>query len=875
MTESSYKFQFSIIIPFYNTGDYLEETLLSVIKQHYPLKKIQIILVNDGSTDNSSEIARRYQGLYPFNIKLIEQTNSGVSASRNVGVSIAEGEIINFLDSDDKFSPNTLREVARFFERNVDVNLASVKLEYFDGRSGDHMLNWKYSEDMIIDIDAKPQYIQLSLSSSFIRASLKDKIIFDQNLKIGEDLKLATQLLLDEKKYAVLSKPVYYYRKRADNSSAMQSTRAENSADWYFKTLKLAHKYLIDLSINKFGVVHPYLQYVIMYDLQFRFQMADYGSLSSVQIAQYNRLLCDLIAVVEDDVIWDQDFSAVAYKYAAMRFKYQNNKGYLLELDRKYQQRFARKVDVKIINYSIEKGYLYLDGILNHAYIDFHTIEIFAVTNLGSFKLKLDPVPPYDKMSLGQVIRRTWGFRTSFELNELSFIRFDVAINGRRFGNVPVETDIRSKYFTHKQHLFHFKSSELSVSTLRLVSKLKLEIIHILRILKEFQIEAFLYRVLYITVKPFVKRPIWLFSDMRSTAGDNGEILFEYCLANDTQSLKYFAIDKNSVDYERLKSLGRVINYGSLRHKLLFLFADKVISSHIDRYVIDLLEDTGGFLRDLYKFDFIFLQHGIIKDDLSSWLNKFKKNMRIFITSARKEYDSIIEGDYNLTEREVKLTGLPRYDRLEYLSSKDPVKTSRTILIMPTWRKYLSLDLAETGIHTYSKYFQESDFYKFYNGLITNPKLLESLQEHNINIKLYLHPMMLSQSVDFERSEYVSLPSEVCNYSAEINGSDLLITDYSSVAFDFAYSKKPVLYTQFDYELVFNSHIYKPGYFNYKKDGFGPVARNLDKCVDLIIESINNKFQNKEIYLSRIEKFFEYEDRNNSKRVYEEIIKIS
>lgn len=98
------RFKFSVIIPVYNVENYLEETIQSVIHQTIGFKKnIQIILVNDGSPDDSGKICEKYQREYPDNIVYVEQKNAGVSAARNNGLKYAEGEIINFLDSDDKW----------------------------------------------------------------------------------------------------------------------------------------------------------------------------------------------------------------------------------------------------------------------------------------------------------------------------------------------------------------------------------------------------------------------------------------------------------------------------------------------------------------------------------------------------------------------------------------------------------------------------------------------------------------------------------------------------------------------------------------------------------------------------------------------------
>ena len=163
-------------------------------------------------------------------------------------------------------------------------------------------------------------------------------------------------------------------------------------------------------------------------------------------------------------------------------------------------------------------------------------------------------------------------------------------------------------------------------------------------------------RVVYWIALSQKNRLIWIISDRGMAAGDNGEALFRYCMSLKNRPVNiYFALSKKSKDYDRLKAIGPVLNHGSLRYKLKFLLADKIISSHADTEV------TNPFLRqidhfvNLYNFKFVFLQHGIIRNDLSKWLNRFEKNIATFVTSAEPEYDSILKYPYFYQKENVLL----------------------------------------------------------------------------------------------------------------------------------------------------------------------------------------------------------------------------
>lgn len=103
MENKNLKYKFSVIVPIYNVEDYLDETIDSVINQDIGFKEnIQLILVNDGSEDDSEKICLKYKKMYPDNVIYVKQNNQGVSAARNTGIRYIEGKYTNFLDADDK-----------------------------------------------------------------------------------------------------------------------------------------------------------------------------------------------------------------------------------------------------------------------------------------------------------------------------------------------------------------------------------------------------------------------------------------------------------------------------------------------------------------------------------------------------------------------------------------------------------------------------------------------------------------------------------------------------------------------------------------------------------------------------------------------------
>ena len=136
-----------------------------------------------------------------------------------------------------------------------------------------------------------------------------------------------------------------------------------------------------------------------------------------------------------------------------------------------------------------------------------------------------------------------------------------------------------------------------------------------------------------------------------------------------------------------------------------------------------------------------------------------------------------------------------------------------------------------------------------------------------------LHPNFAEQWHLFNQNIIIQINNN-CNLQELITKSSLLITDYSSIFFDFGYIEKPVIYTQFDY-IEFRSKHFPVGYFNYEKNGFGPICYDIHNCIKTIINEIRNNAKLKRFYLRRIKQFFKYIDDKNCFRIYSEITKQS
>jgi len=881
---------FSIIIPVYNVEEYLEETIQSVINQTLDFERhIQIILVNDGSTDNSEKICLKYASQFPSNIVYIKKENGGVSSARNKGIEFAQGEYINFLDSDDILEKDALEKVYEFFSKNKDkIDVVCLPIHYFEARKGEHLLNYKFSTTKLIDIEKEPQNIQLHVSSSFITKEKVQKYRFDERLKYGEDAKYITEIILDKGKYGVLTNTKYYYRIRKNQSSAIQNSK--NSPDWYNDSLLYFSKDLIDFSMKKWADVPKYLQHIIMYDLQWKFRIKEIPKnvINPDKQEEFIKLVVDVLQYIDDDVILHQKYIGFHQKLFALRLKYFKSKPlkylYLKDNvkiflnDHLINSLQDQKVYLNIVE--IYNNQILIEGFFASAF-EASECEISVLFNGIEFNVEKVDRPLNDIKIWGITAKKIYGFKVLIDtsaMKDLGHIEFYVKydhikakINYVLTSKVRFSKKIPSFYAKDKLIIFPGKK-ELKVIPNTFFNNLKKELGMTKRLIsiikkKPAAKKAILIRYIYLFLKLFKKKEIFLFMDRIDKADDNAEVLFRYSLKSKDKISKYFVISKDSSDYNRMKKYKKVLPYGSYKHKLFLLLCDKFISSHADDVIYDPFGSTNIFYKDLLTFDYVFLQHGVTQNDLSGWLNKYQKNIKLFVTSSKMEYDSILNGAYSYSEKEVALTGMPRHDRL--VNQEDKI-----ILIMPTWRKNIASKLNEDLKRTYNSQFVNTQYFKMYSSLINNEKLLRKLREKNYKVKFVIHPALKEQTKDFKPNDRVEIinPDSIKYYKL-FNEASLLVTDYSSVAFDFAYLRKPIIYFQFDQEEFFNSH-FPSGYFNYKEMGFGSVITSFDQMVEELISSLENNCRLPEKYKERIDRFFAYNDHNNSQRVYDAIKKL-
>ncbi len=357
------------------------------------------------------------------------------------------------------------------------------------------------------------------------------------------------------------------------------------------------------------------------------------------------------------------------------------------------------------------------------------------------------------------------------------------------------------------------------------------------------------------------RRNLWLVCDNRNEARDNGYRFFKYLREEHPEQDVVYAISKRSPDYSKVRGLGKTVSYGSLRHWVLYLAARINISSQKggkpNAAVCYFLEVKG-----ILKNTRVFLQHGIIKDDMD-WLHYENTKMRMFVTSTEREYRFLCE-KFGYPEGYIVKTGLCRFDDLQSFTVRP-----RQILLMPTWRSWIATPTSASKEIEDVSDFRKTGYFKAWNSFLKSPELDRMLRDNDLTLIFYPHRDMQKYLSCFEkgsdRIELACWPES--DVQTLLKESAYLVTDFSSIAMDFAYMKKRLMYYQFDYE-DFRRGQYAEGYFDYERDGFGRVCYTLDEALDEIKTAIAQGFAEPEEYLARRNDFFDLCDDKNCERTY-------
>lgn len=354
------------------------------------------------------------------------------------------------------------------------------------------------------------------------------------------------------------------------------------------------------------------------------------------------------------------------------------------------------------------------------------------------------------------------------------------------------------------------------------------------------------------------KKRIWLVAERGVDARDNGYVLYKYMRSEHPEIECYYIISSDSPDKAKLTPYApNVIAYRSFAHYVMLWRASVLISTHVQGYFP--FVGLGLWCRRIcpaYRAKcHVNVKHGITKDHVA-FQDYSNTHMDLLIAGVKPEYNYFMS-DYLYPKENVKLTGFCRFDQLVNTAQH------KQVLLMPTWREWLYK----------TSDFYESEYVQTYVSLLNNSRLQKVLEQYNMNLVFYPHHEVQKHIAYFKQKcqgKHIII-ADKNSYDVQqlLKESDLLITDYSSVYFDFAYMRKPTIYYLFDYDQYRSEH-YAEGWFDYFK-GLGVTTKTEEECISQIEMSLKEGCIMQEEYKQRVDEWFPYQDQNNCQRVFDAI----
>lgn len=868
----------SAVMPTYNVAAYLPQFLDSIDAQRGDLSRVEFIFVDDGSPDDAAELIQAWVAKRPkLNARLVRKQNGGLASARNAGLDVATGDWVTFPDPDDVLSADYFHEMTKFVasDKADRVHIVAGRFIYLNedkGTTSDtHPLRFRFNEGTrVIDLGRHPHFIHVAANSGLFRRAVIEKygLRYDGEIRpVWEDGHLTARYLskFERPRIAMMSKAIYYYRRRSDGSSLMDGQWLTEG-----KFINVPRGWLDALRIaaaEHNGHVPPWIQYMVLYDLMGYFKQE---RRSPSPTAATPRAVSDEFFSIVGEIMNHLDLDNIdAFRVNYVQFEIRKAlRMYFKGCEPRPSEIFLDQLDRER---GLVRLHWYYSGdapVERFTARGFTVVPVFAKTRPCSFYGR---TLMYERVvwlpSNGTLAVALDGVAVPLRTGPSEIRRLMLGPNAIWSGLTgepaearPIHTPpgLRPKAGKMKRRL------KDEINKVRLPANRRRRTAHL---------------VLRVARSGYCRRKYrnaWLLIDRDTQAQDNAEHLYRYLHTHQPKINSYFVLSRESSDWDRLEAEGfRLIEHRSREHQIALLNCVHVLSSQIDNYITRPLSSWLFGAENVNKWHYTFLQHGVTKDDLSIWINP--KPIDLLITATADEHRSIVEdtSPYIWGDREVKMTGFPRHDRLLELARGPAGRDPKLILVMPTWRRTLLLGQVAGGNDRELRAdFWETEYAVQWRRILESELLRKLADEHGYEIAFVPHPNMqryldnspLPAHVQVHRFREIDIQQMLARAAA-------LVTDYSSMGFEMAYLERPVVYFQFDQAEFFNGgHAYRKGTWSYEDDGFGPVALDADTAVEAVADVMRRDGAAEALYADRMARVFPWRDGKCSQRTYEAVV---
>lgn len=867
-SKSKYNYDVSIVIPVYNVEKYLRECLDSIVNQKYNFNKIEVILINDGSKDNSLEICKMYCDKYN-NFKLIDKKNAGVSAARNDGIKKSTGKYILILDSDDFLSNNAISNLFDFFEAHYDeIDLLTYPIYFYtlDKKTSLHPRYAAYDKGSgIYDVE---EYVYLNQSTVNIMFKNTKDLFYDETMKLSEDQKFDTQLIMKKGKIGYCKDAIYYYRRHGGGVS-----QNINSMIYCFESIMEYNEWLIETYTND-GQLSKYVQSLIANTINWRIksnQLIPYQYENEEYEQSYERII-NLIKHIDNDVIINMSNMSILHKMFFLKqkgtkfeFEILNNE-LLTKVDGAILQK-DKNITLQLTNFFFDANILHINGYFDTPIFEYLKPTVYMVIKNKKGNIKKEKC----SLKYSMWSEKTAHFKTNtlyrieekLNVDDISNVKMFLYIKNNKF-NVCFNYKKTATYITESTEKYaHIKNKkELFIQSKNIINIIKFRF---MKRLKYFRTNPKLMVLRNIYMCSYSPKTIWLYMDRRGVF-DNAYFQFKHDFNKKDGIKRYYVYDdkleniKNKFNIEEQKYL---LKYKSLKHRKLYLKCSLLLSSFCDEITYSPFGKSNFKYLDIKKYKLIYLQHGVLHADLKLMYGREFTDIYKFVISSKFENKNLVK-NYLYKQEDFIKSGMPRLD----INNNSEVENK--IIFAPTWRKYLIGTVISGDRALFKEKFLSSSYYKKINEILNNPKLIAKLEEKRVILEFKLHPIFEGYKDLFDfKSKNVVLSCEEVNLAKY----KMFITDFSSFQFDFIKYNRPILYFLPD-RLEFKGGLHSYSNLDLKyEDAFGDLYLEPEKLVERIIKEIDSDFKNSPKYSSRMNKFF-FAEKDHREVLYKNLIKI-
>ena len=835
------KVKISVVIPVYKAYDYLEKCLDSVLNQSLSFEdNIELILINDGSPDNSEEICLKYKDMYPDNIIYLKQENQGVSIARNNGISKARGKYIMFLDSDDYLEINSIEALIAFFDEHYDeVDLVTYPLCYDTyGKIKKHKRYDIYNgKTGVYDVNDMP-YVNQSTINVVVKNE-ENNHLFDTHMRLREDQNYCTEVIMKKGKIGYVNEAIYYYRKY-DASVSM----SRNNPFYCFEDIMAYNEGLLKKYEN--NGIPRYIQSLVSNTIKWR--------VNEDKIYPYHyhhqeyekavRRIKKILEQIDVDIIAHMPNTSLLVRTYLLTLKgikptiRKDNDDFVITARDEVIDRFDSMPCV--IDYLIlSKRSLKLVATLSKPLFSDDMPEVYLV-KMTSDGLKKDKITLREDNN-GYIknipLAPLYGFTIDVPLQGVKKLSLEVIT---KEGTLPVKFTV-GKFASKIKNNYHFQVRILD-DVLEVKKTRKLDnFFYNLKKIRRCLLKGVGYRLL--TLLYSHKKDICLYYDNGTKALE--EVFTSNSHKNDNIK-RYYIYDEKD---KKKKPSKKMLKFGSLKHKVLFLMADKLVTTDYRRT----FSPFGAMMKkydDILHYQLIYYPTFINHITNLSVLSRECSEIDKWVISSFFEKENLMQKYH--------------FQLDDLIVSKVEVKPSdeakNNIIIDLDYRAYLIGEevngkrLPKDDAFIHSSYFKE--LFQFFH----NPKLNTLLKQKDLTLTFRLDSRFNSYASYFELQ---GLNNIKLTDKYQLTNQDILITDFSYQQFNAALKQIPVLYFLPD-EAEFKAGLHDFSRLDLPyEQAFGPLCKTSDELLEALYLLSKKHFKVDPLYQKIMNDFFITKDSTN------------